>query len=289
MSKTNNIMKKEEKMNQEQFFDFITGEEISWQQIIYDLINTEQLDPWDIDIAILAEKYLEAIQKIEDADFFVSSKVLLACSLLLKFKADFLANRYLQILDEALYGKKEEKRYEQIRIEIDDDELPLLVPKTPLPRFKKVTLTELMSALNNAIETETRRIRKEIKKSQAEKAAMLVLPETNRISLKERTSIIYQSIKNYFSKPESIKMKYSELAIGKEERRAAFLPVLHLTTQEKLFLEQEAHFDEIFLTLKKMENEMKDINKEMKNEFEGLENLEGEFDENEESKEDIID
>src|SRR3989344_5192652 len=88
--------KSNEKMNQNQFFDFITGEEISWQQIIYDLVNTEQLDPWDIDLAVLADKYIDVIQKIEEADFFVSSKVLLACSLLLKFKADFLANNYIQ-------------------------------------------------------------------------------------------------------------------------------------------------------------------------------------------------
>ena len=271
--------KSNEKMNQNQFFDFITGEEISWQQIIYDLVNTEQLDPWDIDLAVLAEKYIDVIQKIEEADFFVSSKVLLACSLLLKFKADFLANNYIQSLDELLYGKQEQKKYEPVRIEIDDDELPLLVPKTPLPRFRKVTLNELMSALSNAIDTETRRIKKEIKKSQAEKSALIVLPSIDRITLKERTMIIYQTIKNYFQKPEMTRMKYSELALTSEERRASFLPVLHLTTQERLYLEQENHFDEIFMMLKKMEKEMGDISESFQEDINETKEKEGKFDE----------
>ena len=79
-----------DRINQNQFFDLITGEELSWQAIIYDLIKTEQLDPWDIDLGILAQKYVTTIQQLEDADFFISSKILLACSLLLRLKSAYL-------------------------------------------------------------------------------------------------------------------------------------------------------------------------------------------------------
>jgi len=78
---------------------------LSWQAIIYDLIKTEQLDPWDIDLGILADKYVDIIQHLEDADFFVSSKVLLACSLLLRLKSEILINSYIQDLNDALYGR----------------------------------------------------------------------------------------------------------------------------------------------------------------------------------------
>ena len=78
-------MEGDEGINQNQFFDLITGEDLSWQSIIYDLIKTEQLDPWDIDIGVLAERYVGIIQQLEDADFFISSKVYLSiqaiCSL----------------------------------------------------------------------------------------------------------------------------------------------------------------------------------------------------------------
>ena len=95
-------MERGDRINQNQFFDLITGEELSWQSIIYDLIKTEQLDPWDIDLGILAQKYVTIIQQLEDADFFISSKVLLACSLLLRLKSEILINSYIQDLNDAL-------------------------------------------------------------------------------------------------------------------------------------------------------------------------------------------
>jgi segregation and condensation protein A len=248
-------MEKEEdknRINQAQFYDLITGEELSWQEIIYDLIKTEQLDPWDINLSILAEKYLERISQLEEESFFVSSKVLLACALLLRLKSDILANRFIQSLDELLYGKKEEKKYVMERIELDEDELPILVPKTPLPRFKKVTLQELMASLSKAIDTENRRIKKEIKVRQAEKSALVVMPRANRINLKDRVIQIYSKIKLGIKKPEKVRITFSEIAPSKEEKLSSFLPILHLSNQERLYLEQYKHYDEIFMMLEKM-------------------------------------
>jgi segregation and condensation protein A len=247
------IQDKNNQINQSQLFDLITSDELSWQAIIYDLVKTEQLDPWNIDLGILADKYISIIQEIEEANFFISSKVLFACSLLLRLKSEILVNEHIQSLNELLYGKREEKTYEYERIEIDEDELPILVPKTPLPRSKKVTLNELMSALNQAIETENRRIKKEIKKTQAEKSSQIVLPKINRISLRDRIKVLYDSIKKHLNHPEKIKMSYSELAPTREEKISSFLPVLHLTHQERLYINQEAHFDEIWMMLDKIE------------------------------------
>src|SRR3989338_6616165 len=64
------------KISQEQIHDLLFSEKLSWQAIIYDLINTEQLDPWDIDLVVLTSKYLEKIRVFEEANFFISSKVL---------------------------------------------------------------------------------------------------------------------------------------------------------------------------------------------------------------------
>ena len=124
-------------VKQEQIHDILFNREIGWQEIIYDLINTEQLDPWDINITILTEKYLLKIQQYEETDFFVSSKVLLAATLLLRIKSEILLNQYIKSIDEILFGK-EEKSKPLERIELDED-IPELVPRSPMPRFKKVT------------------------------------------------------------------------------------------------------------------------------------------------------
>src|SRR4030042_5689592 len=97
-------------VSQNQVQDLLFNKEIGWQEIIYDLINTEQLDPWDVDIVILTNKYLEKIQTLEETDFFISSKVLLAASLLLRIKSEILLNKYIKSIDDILFGRKDEQK-----------------------------------------------------------------------------------------------------------------------------------------------------------------------------------
>lgn len=236
-----------DRINQDQFFNLISSNELSWQAIIYDLIKTEQLDPWDIDLGTLAEKYVATIQQLEEADFYISSKILLACSLLLRLKSEILINSYIQDLNDALYGKKDEKRYEIERIEIDENDLPILSPRTPMARHKKVTLQELMKALDHAINTESRRIRKEIKGRQANKSMLTVMPKDNFIPLKIRIKSIFGIVKNHLENNDH--MKFHHMAESKEEKLASFVPVLHLSNNGKIFLRQQEHFEDIHITL----------------------------------------
>ena len=70
-------------------------------------------------------------------------------------------NGYIQELNDALFGKKDSQKTLDIeRFIINENELPILVPKSPMARNKKVTLEQLMSALNKAINTENRRIKR---------------------------------------------------------------------------------------------------------------------------------
>jgi len=255
-------MEGDNRINQDQFFNLISGEELGWQGIIYDLIKTEQLDPWDIDLGTLADKYVETIQQLEEADFFISSKVLLACSLLLRLKSEILINSYIQDLNNALYGNREEKRYEMERIFIDENELPTLVPRTPMARHKKVTLKELMSALNHAINTENRRIKKEIKGRQAQKSALTVMPKGNFVPLKVRVKSIFGIVDNHI-KSGNTHMKFSHLAPAKEEKLASFVPILHLSNNGKIFLRQPNHFQDIHMTVKIHDDELRELEQEL--------------------------
>lgn len=277
-------LKRTEKIGQNQFYDIITGRQPDWQTIIYELIHTEQLDPWDIDITILTNRYFEKIIEMEEMDFYISSKVLLAASLLLRIKSEFLLNRHIRSIDDILFGKKEEPKYNIERIKIDEDELPLLIPKTPLPRQRKVTLDELMAALNKAINTETRRIKREVAVKRAKKLSEVDFPSFRRVDLKDRIRQFYARVltilKKKGVKPDKClnKVGYSKL-IGKEkeERLACFLPVLHLSNARKLWLEQENHLEEIWIYLyeyfkKHPEHFIEDLEKdlkEMENEPEG--------------------
>ena len=239
-----------EAVKQEQIHDLLFSREIGWQEIIYDLINTEQLDPWDVNLTILTDKYLEKIKEIEEADFFISSKVLFAASLLLKIKSEILLNKYLKTIDEILFGKKEAKKniFEKIEIE---GEIPILVPKSPLPRMKKVTLKELVESLNKAIITENRRIKKEILKRNAIYESSFSLPK-KKFSIKEKIKEIYSRIFSILKKDsERKKIPFNEF-IGKSNdgKIISFSMLLHLENQKKIWLEQETHFEEIYIWMK---------------------------------------
>ena len=244
-----------EKVGQSQIHELLFGEKLSWQAIIYDLINTEQLDPWDIDISLLSGKYLEKVRKLEEANFFVSSKVLFAASLLLRMKSDIILNRDLPRLDEVLFGKKEETKYSQERIELEDGEIPDLIPRTPIPRFKKVTLQELMSALGKAFKTENRRIKKEIVSRQHLREMDLIM-QKSFFNLKFKIREIHTKLKDIFSNREE-RLAFSELIkssdnseVSKDDKVAAFVSLLHLDNQQKVWIEQENHLDEIWILSK---------------------------------------
>ncbi len=247
------VVQKKDKVGQEQIHGLIFGEQLSWHSIILDLINSEQLDPWDIDLIVLTNKYLEKLHELEEANLFVSSKVLFAAALLLRIKSEILLNQYIPSLDDILFGRKEEKRYEQERIELED-EIPDLVQRTPLPRHRKVSLQELLSALGKAITTENRRIKKVVVAKQQEIETAISIPKAT-INLKDMISGVYSKVKMFFTPDREHPVAFSELLgenCDKEERVNHFVPLLHLDTQHKILLEQEKHFEEIYIWAKEV-------------------------------------
>jgi segregation and condensation protein A len=273
-------------VKQEEIHDLLFSRELGWQEIIYDLINTEQLDPWDINITILAEKFLEKINKLEEADFFVSSKVLLAAALLLKIKSEILLSKYIMSIDEILFGKKEKKEHKLERIELEE-EIPSLIPRSPMPRFRKVTLKELMESLNKAISTENRRIRKAIIHKNSLRESAISLPKS-RFSIKDRIHGIYERLIGHFdSNKNTKKISYTEfVGVERTQRITSFFPLLHLENQRKVWLQQEGHFNEIDIWLREIyvehngepfaelreefEKEMKNLDKKQKQRLEEI-------------------
>ncbi|MBU0907112.1 MAG: segregation/condensation protein A [Nanoarchaeota archaeon] len=175
---------------------------------------------------------------------------------MLRIKSEILLNHDLPTLDDILFGRKEERHYEQERIELED-EIPDLVQRTPLPRHRKVSLNELLSALGKAITTENRRIKKVVVAKQQEIETAIAIPK-GTINLKDMVKSVYTKIKNFFSSGREHPIEFSELLGDKsnipEERINHFVPLLHLDNQHKILLEQEQHLAEIKVWLKELHN-----------------------------------
>ena len=120
---------------QDQIYDMLMKrDEITWQSLIYELVRSEQMNPWDIDVGLLARRYLETLKKMKEMNFFISGKVVLASAILLKIKSYKLVEEDISNLDSILF--KNEKEYdvdltEEESYEEKEDLKVDLVLKTP--------------------------------------------------------------------------------------------------------------------------------------------------------------
>jgi segregation and condensation protein A len=243
---------------QERIFSILFKEdELTWQNIIYDLVRIEGMNPWDIDISEIAHQFLELLKKLKEMDFRISGKVVLASAFLLKLKSD-------RLLEEDIVA------FENLISSLDDpgellDELPLdsqkrekilapgLLPRTPQPRKRKVSVYDLIEALEKALEVETRR------PIYVEPQIKVKLPE-NFIDMGELIQDVYQKVEGYYGnngkvdeKGKPHRLTFSELipSDSKEDKVYTFIPLLHLENQRKVDMYQDIHFGEIEIELLK--------------------------------------
>jgi segregation and condensation protein A len=243
---------KEEGVSQDQVHDLIFNRELGWKEIIFDLINTEQLDPWDVDISILADRFFDRIEKYEEMDFFVSSKVILAASLLLRLKSELIMSKYLRSIDDILFGREEveNKRAPFERLELDED-IPELVPKSPMPRYKRVTLNDLIESLNKAIVTENRRIKKTIVNQNALRETGISLPKMT-FGITERMKKLQSRLAAHFDANKSHKRIHYDTFVGNKGDVWAFwfFRLLVVVCFGVVWLEQEGVFEDIHIWMK---------------------------------------
>jgi segregation and condensation protein A len=232
-------------MQQDQLLDMLLKEEeITWQTILQDLIKTEKMDPWNIDISILTKKYIDIVKK-----FSVSGKVILASSILLKIKSDKLLVENITNFNNLMYENEELEELDQFEEQKNKDIInPKLTIKTPQARKRKVSINDLVFALERALEVENRRKIRHI--SNEEAAEHVKIPE-KKIDLGNKIVNIYEKIKNFIKKQN--KVTFTELLPSKEKEDViyTFIPLIHLDNRKKISLNQEKPFGEIDITIKK--------------------------------------
>lgn len=233
---------------QQKIMDVIMKEEeISWKQIIMDIIKEDGMDPWDIDVSRIAKEYLAIIRQMKELDLKMSGKVILAAALLLKIKSKkFLGEDILEF--DKMFAPDEEEDDEDIPDLVDErSNIPRsedfqLIPRTPQPRKRKVSVHDLVNALEKALEVKNRRVLRDIE-------IELEIPD-KKIDIESLINALHESIMLYY-KDNNKKLTFTRLVNSeeKEEKIYTFIPLLHLTNARKIDLDQDDHFSEIEITL----------------------------------------
>lgn len=233
---------------QDKLFQLLVEEnEVSWKSIIFDLIKTEQMDPWDINISLLAQRYIQRLKEFKGMDLKVSGKVLLAAAILLKIKSNRLLGEDLSEFDRLLAATdmSEEEFYDDLAKELKQGEERALYegielfPRTPQPRKRKVSVYDLVKALEQALEVKKRRVFNSIRESN------VVIPH-RKFDITAAIKGLYEKIFGFFLRKEE-QLTFSKLVPSnkKEDKIYTFIPLLHLSNDRKVELEQKEHFGEI--------------------------------------------
>src|SRR3989338_1059871 len=236
----------------DQIYEMIVKkDEITWQSLLLDLIKSEQMDPWDIDVSLLAKRYIESIKELQKFNFFVSGKMLLASALLLRIKSDKLKDEDLVEFDNLLYppadlDPMEIEAYLQAPEPNRKFEKPTLTIKTPQARKRRVNLADLIGALHKALEVNQRRI----KKNEYPFYGEVEIPSVN-IDITELIKKVYSKIIGHFSLNKAGRLTFKALLESerKEDKILTLLPLLHLDNEGKINLSQEEHFGDIFVEM----------------------------------------
>jgi len=231
-----------EKSNAGRIMDILFNEnEITWQSIIYELVRTEQMDPWDINVSELSKSYIETLKKLQTFDFRISGKVVLAAAILLGIKSTRLLDEESRLDDlinppETL--DEEDTEYKQFSLaDLPMDKI-ILIPRTPQPRKRKISVFDLVEALQQALEVRKRRMLRDI-----EPVEIPVIDK--RVDITKIILNLHKKITDMLN--QEGKLTFFKLAGSdrKQDQVATLVPLLHLTNQGKIDLNQEAHFGDI--------------------------------------------
>jgi len=214
-------------------------EKQSWEEVLYNIVSIENMDPWNIDLVKLTEGFIKYIDKIEKLDFRIPAKIVFVAAVLLKLKAD-----YLSIFEEEETIEEAVKKQDQFAgIGIDPSLVQLGLPMKRMPK-RQVSLEELMTALRKAMVVRERKVeRKMIWRAQLQ-------AQINEDDITKRIEKMMNDIDKLMAKMHETKLKFSQIVEkwNRDQIVRSFVPLLHLERDDKLSTEQLEFFKEIFIS-----------------------------------------
>jgi segregation and condensation protein A len=209
-------------------------EQPAWKTILIDLVKSNKMNPWDIDVAILTQKYLDKINRLETSNLKVPANAILACAILVKTKSKQLKLSSVEEEDEELALSDEQK-------ELFLEEIPDLMASRSF-REGKISLDELVNSIEGIIQQTTpqKRNMREIPKMEL---------DFDTTSIEDKLGDVLDLIKGKVDSQGLV--MFNDLVEDTENNSLinVFLPVLFLMNSGKVLAYQEDFFGDIFVKL----------------------------------------
>ncbi len=205
-------------------------------EVLVELAKRGEIDPWDIDIALATEKFLQYIDSLEKRDLRIPARTLLYSSILLRMKSD------------SMEGQKEEEAEPEMEEIVDEpqEEIEESLPRPPVRRLTKrpVTLDELISELKKAEMVGRRKAMRERWPSTEEKA----LDVSHDEGIEERIKALGPILDDMFMEKKSVSFQDINSKNSKTEDGVTnYVSLLFMAQRKQVWLEQEEIFGDLFV------------------------------------------
>jgi len=210
--------------------------EATWRDLLIELVDKNKLDPWNIDIIEVVDKYIDTVKNLKVLDLRVPANIILAAAVLLRLKSNYLTfQEYEQAQDQ---GEGEVARNHDIIV----DSLNF---RLRLPPKRKISLTELISALDEALKL------KETHLTASNKQEIFIPIKLENFDMEAETEKLYDIIKDNVDKSNMVTFSYlSKLSSINDVLLGLFIPLLFLAHKDKVTLIQEKFFSEIIIAIR---------------------------------------
>lgn len=220
-------------------------EKPDWKAILVELVKTEKMDPWNIDLIELAGKYLKKINALGGRDLRLPANAILASAILLRFKARVLKFTPFDDDEEGLEKKSGELSPEQ-KMEIEALLPELRIIKSS--REGKVSLDDLVQSIEKMLEKHKGSFEK---RPFGDKEVIEFKLPGLEYDIESHLDAVLSDIKNKADSQGFL--VFSRLVESKKpfEIINYFLACLFLANKEKINLWQEEFFGEIMISITK--------------------------------------
>jgi segregation and condensation protein A len=221
-------------------------EQPAWKTILIDLVKSNKMDPWDIDIVDLANNYWLKIQNMQRGDLRIPANAILAAAILLKLKARTIK---LSKIDEE---EEETKEISKEELALIEESIPQLSGQRQF-REGKISLDELVLSIENIlIKTKSRQ---SILRQKEIPEFKFFVGEGN---IDQKIDAVFKKISERADSQGLV--MFTALLDEKTplEMVNCFIPLLFLVNKGKVNAWQEEWFGEIFISLMKEAEESKE-------------------------------
>ncbi len=207
-------------------------------EILVTLAKNGEIDPWNIDIVEVTDKFLRHVEELEKMDLRVSGRTLLYAAILLRMKSN--------VLVEVEAEEPQDIEDDSVQFEITD----YPVPAIPLRRSsnRPVTLEELLSELKKAEALEKRRMERFQSRTEERRVTIEeVLSFAHEEDIESRVCRMRELLNEHFEKQKYIKFSDLSSPLDRAGKVVAYLALLFLATKKEIWLEQEELFGELYI------------------------------------------